>query len=275
MATGCMLVVDEGSYKAGDGGTESSGSSSGSASGTGASGLGGSGSASGTGASGSGGSGGASGMGGSGSASGMGGSGGTSGTSGMGGSGGTSGMGGSGGTSGMGGSGVSTAGQLGDICSNSSTCASDTCLLLNANDKNIPGLCSAICTTSTDCGSAGSCVAQTSLGESACFELCAAASDCASGVPCIWDAETNNGVCQPVPTTLCSQLESETGCVSCLGTSCCSQYTACAEDVVCNQTYSSVCPNGVTCGSTLVGSSNAAAQALGTCLASMCTTQCE
>jgi hypothetical protein len=163
---------------------------------------------------------------------------------------------------------VTTPADLGVPCADASTCTSHECLALAANDQNIPGLCSAQCTSPEGCGTSGACVAKTTSGGNVCLRSCASASACRPDVPCIWDSAVDGGVCLPVPSGICANFALEGGCGACLAANCCSELKACTEDLGCGkleQACKTVCMQTLT---------NAPAQALATCAVSSCATIC-
>jgi hypothetical protein len=133
----------------------------------------------------------------------------------------------------------------GQPCVHSTECASHLCLLIAISpdaqaDAGAPlGLCSAGCTTSSECGDAGICVPEPLMDGGtldqggACYRSCAAASDCAEGIPCIWQPSFDAGICEPLSASFCQDLASMGPCQQCLGANCCAAATACAEDVPC------------------------------------------
>jgi hypothetical protein len=165
-------------------------------------------------------------------------------------------------------------GALGAPCDSPEACASGVCLLFTANAQGATGICSALCSGGGPCGSAGTCLPVPAVDGGACFAACSASSDCAGGLPCIYDAALDGGLCQPIPTSFCADIEVQGDCEACLGTSCCDQVTACAEDVACSKLESS-CSGSTACANTLQASGNAAAQAIGACAASSCAAACQ
>jgi hypothetical protein len=171
-------------------------------------------------------------------------------------------------------------GGLGATCSQSQECQSQVCLRFTANAEGATGICSAICSTGgsastsgAECGSGGACVPVPDLDAGACFPACSGAGGC-SGIPCIWNPTLDAGICQPLPTEFCTEIATQGACEGCLGTSCCSSLTACAEDVACSQ-LESACSAKPACANMLQASDNAAARALGSCVASSCATACQ
>jgi hypothetical protein len=158
--------------------------------------------------------------------------------------------------------------DLGAPCADASTCTSNKCQALAANDRNIPGLCSALCTSPKGCGPSGACVAETVSGDNVCLRSCASPSDCHPGIPCIWDSAVDGGVCVPVPSGICANFGLEGGCGACLAANCCGELEACSEDLGCGkleQACKTVCMGPL---------SNAPAQALSACAASSCASIC-
>jgi hypothetical protein len=136
--------------------------------------------------------------------------------------------------------------DLGAPCADASTCTSNKCQALAANDRNIPGLCSALCTSPKGCGPSGACVAETVSGDNVCLRSCASPSDCHPGIPCIWDSAVDGGVCVPVPSGICANFGLEGGWKL-------------------EQACKTVCMGPL---------SNAPAQALSACAASSCASIC-
>ncbi len=172
--------------------------------------------------------------------------------------------------------GGSSGGGLGATCSESQECQSQVCLRFTANAEGASGICSAICSTgrsASTCGGAGACIPVPDLDAGACFPVCSGAGGC-SGLPCVWNPTLDAGICQPLPTDFCTEIAAQGACEACLGKSCCSPLTACAEDVACSQLESS-CSGKPACANMLQASDNAAAQTLGSCVASSCATACQ
>jgi hypothetical protein len=170
--------------------------------------------------------------------------------------------------------------QLGEVCSSSSQCASDFCLLLGHNAQDASGQCSAACGTDPQCGSDGLCRTESvaadggmsGLDAGACFKACGAASDCAPGIPCVWQPSRDAGFCQTLNDTpiLCGEIgAAATGvnaCVVCLAAQCCDAIAACVAEVPCAKLET--CAG--TCASTWQSSGIPTAQAVGACAAANC-----
>jgi hypothetical protein len=168
---------------------------------------------------------------------------------------------------------------LGGVCSSPSACSSGFCLQLASNAQGASGLCSATCSSTSDCGGQGYCLpekvtadggASTLDGGGACFHTCASASDCTDGIPCIWQEQLDAGLCQTLTdqTTLCNGIAASAGnaCESCLATLCCAQIAACVEDVPCAKLET--CAG--TCASSWQSSGIPTAEAVGTCAMAKC-----
>ncbi|HEX4448430.1 MAG TPA: hypothetical protein VH044_16915 [Polyangiaceae bacterium] len=168
---------------------------------------------------------------------------------------------------------------FGGVCSSPSACSSGFCLHLGPNAQGSSGLCSATCSSTSDCGGQGYCLPETVTADGgastldaggACFHTCAAASDCMEGIPCIWQAKLDAGLCQTLTdqTTLCHGIGADAGtaCESCLATSCCAQIAACVEDVPCAKLET--CAG--TCASSWQSSGIPTAEAVGTCATAKC-----
>ncbi|MCL2449274.1 MAG: hypothetical protein FWD17_10025, partial [Polyangiaceae bacterium] len=98
-------------------------------------------------------------------------------------------------------------------------------------------------------------------------------SDCPSGLTCIWDSVAG-GVCSAVLENVCSGLLTTGGnCDVCVENNCCGEYEACAADVTCGRDYVA-CDLAGTCAAKLVGSSDGAESALGSCIDSLCGGYC-
>ncbi len=168
-------------------------------------------------------------------------------------------------------------GAFGGPCSESQDCQSLVCLRFTANAEGASGICSAICapggSTRVECGGGGACLPVPELDAGACFPACSGAGGC-SGLPCIWNPAVDAGICQPLPADFCTEIAAQGACEACLGKSCCSPLTACAEDVACSQ-LESACSGMPGCADMLQASDNTAARALGSCVASSCATACQ
>jgi hypothetical protein len=167
-------------------------------------------------------------------------------------------------------SGGPSAGALGSVCSAPTSCTSNECAALASNTQNVPGFCSSTCSATIGCGSNGTCVTETTTGQTLCFQTCASASDSAQGLSCIWTETVDAGVCSAIPTATCSEAQAQGGCSACLATNCCNQLLACAEDVTCAKLAAS-CAMNIAC---MQNSTNAAAEAISSC-ATACSTQCQ
>ena len=163
-------------------------------------------------------------------------------------------------------------GQLGAVCTIADDCVSTECLTLNANDQNLPGLCTSSCTSSADCGPRGTCVPQAALQQSVCLLKCSTTADCAQGTVCAWNSSSSSGVCGVIPSSLCSNLAGQSGCGACLAGGCCGELKGCLADIECGM-LEGQCSNGG-CTSTLQGSSNMAVSALNACAVSQCSLEC-
>jgi hypothetical protein len=171
--------------------------------------------------------------------------------------------------------GGSSGGAFGGQCSESQECASLVCLRFTSNAEGATGICSALCSTGAECGRGGACIPVPSLDGGACFPGCSGAAGCSGGLPCIWSPSLDAGVCQPFPATFCGDIAAQKdACEACLGSSCCSAITACAEDFACGQ-LESACSGKPACANTLQVSGNAKAQALGSCVTSSCAAACQ
>ena len=147
------------------------------------------------------------------------------------------------------------------------------CLRFTANAEGASGICSSLCATGAECGSAGACIPVANLDAGACFPECSGAAGC-SGLPCIWNPAVDAGICQPLPVDFCTGIAAQGACEACLGMSCCTAITDCAEDIACSQLEAS-CSGKPACANMLQASANAAAQALGSCAASSCAAACQ
>jgi len=165
-------------------------------------------------------------------------------------------------------------GAFGGSCSASQECQSLVCLRFTANAEGVSGICSTLCPTGAECGSAGACIALSNVDAGACFPVCSGGAQCMGGLPCIWNPTLDAGICQPLPASFCMAIAAQGACEACLGSSCCDPLTACAEDVPCSQLETS-CSGKPACANTLQASGNTAAQALGSCAASSCATACQ
>ena len=165
-------------------------------------------------------------------------------------------------------------GAFGGSCSESQDCQSLVCLRFTSNAEGASGICSALCSTSAPCAGAGACLPVSNVDAGACFPVCTGGAQCAGGLPCIWSTSLDSGICQPLPAAFCSEIATQGACQKCLGSSCCSPLTACAEDVACSQLKAS-CSGQPACANTLQSSGNVAARTLGSCVTSSCATECD
>lgn len=165
-------------------------------------------------------------------------------------------------------------GAFGVPCSQSQDCQSLVCLRFTSNAEGASGICSALCSTGAQCGSAGACVAVSNVDAGACFPVCSGGAQCGGGLPCIWNPSLDAGICQPLPASFCKEIAAQGVCQQCLGALCCASLTACAEDVACLELESS-CSGKPACANTLQASGNSAARALGSCAASSCAPDCQ
>jgi hypothetical protein len=173
-----------------------------------------------------------------------------------------------------GGSSTTSAAAFGALCSQSQDCQSLVCLRFTSNAQGASGICSALCSTGAQCGSAGTCVAVSNVDAGACFPVCSGGAQCGGGLPCIWDPSVDAGICQPLPGSFCKDIAAQGVCQQCLGALCCSALTACAEDVACSQLELS-CAGKPACANALQASGNGAAKAVGSCAASSCAPDCQ
>ena len=124
------------------------------------------------------------------------------------------------------------------------------------------GICSALCSSDAECGSAGACIPVPVLDGGACYPTCSAAADCAGGFRASGIRRSTGASASRCRPRSARQTRHPGTCQACLGMSCCSQVTACAEDVACSK-LESACAGNAACASTLQASGNAAAQASG------------